>query len=118
MYDEATTLPSNGFVKEMKHVPHIARGTLNIYSEYFALWANYGALSVSLLVNPSRAEQLSGNLFTSGISLRQYCLSRTEQAWNLLISNMNITVEERIALVNHTLENFYNVSIILCLALK
>lgn len=109
MYDEATTLTSDGFVKEMKHVPHVTRGTLNIYSEYFTLWANYGALCVSLLMKPSRAKQLSGTVFTSDLSLQQYCMSRTLQAWNLLSSNLNITVEEKEVLVNHTLERFYMV---------
>ena len=105
LYDVATQLSDDGFDLEHKHLLHTTRGTLNIFSRYFTLWANYSALCLSLLIDPTLADQLRGEVFSSGLPLRHYCFSRARKAWQLLSRNMNITVEERVQLVNQTIEH-------------
>ena len=109
LYDVATSLSDDGFVKNLQYIPHMTRGTLNIHSNYLTLWANYGALCICLLMDPILSEKLKKSMFSSHLPLRHYCLSRTLEAWHLLSSNLNITMEERVALVNHSLEGYYKV---------
>ena len=110
LYDIATQLSVDGFDQEHTQLMHTTRGTLNIYSRYFMLWANYSTLYLSLLTDPSLAEELEGKVFSSGLPLRQYCVSRACETWQLLSQNMNITVEERVHLVNQTIEHYHMVA--------
>ena len=112
LYDVATSLSDDGFVKNLKYIPHMSRGTLSIHSNYLTLWANYGALCICLLMNPILSEKLTEteeSIFSPCVRLRHDCFSRTLEAWQLLSSNLNITTEERVALVNHSLEGYYKV---------
>ena len=110
LYDIATQLSDDGLDQEHTQLMHTTRGTLNIYSRYFMLWANYSTLCLGLLTDPSLAEELEGKVFSSGLPLRQYCLSRASETWQLLSQNMNITVEERVHLVNQTIEHYHMVT--------
>ena len=110
LYDIATQLSGDGLDQEHTQLMHTTRGTLNIYSRYFMLWANYSTLCLGLLTDPSLAKELEGEVFSSGIPLRQYCLSRASETWQLLSQNMNITAEERVHLVNQTIEYYYMVT--------
>ena len=110
-YDVATFLSDDGFPADPKRTSHMTRGTLDLHSCYLTLWANYGALCVSLLMDPNLSEKLKEGMFSAHIPLRHYCFHRTQQAWHLLSSNLNITIEERVALVNHSLEGYYKVKL-------
>ena len=105
-YDSATNLSEQGILRSHE-VQFSTSGTLNLQSRYFTLWANYGALCISLLIDPLRSKRLEKLIFADGLSLRHHCLTRAKQMWKLLSDNMNITVEERVAFVNNCLENYY-----------
>ena len=110
LYDMATKLSNDGFNLEHKQLLHTTRGQLNIYSRYFTLWANYSALCLSLFMDSTLADQLiEAGMFSPGLPLRHYCFTRATDAWQLLCRNMNITVEERVQLVNQTIEHYYMV---------
>ena len=108
-YDVATKLSDDGFNLKHKHLLHTTRGTLNIYSRYFILWANYSSLCLSLLMIGDQ-ESFREKMFSSLLPLRHYCLSRASETWQLLSRNMNITVEERVQFVNQSIEHYYKVS--------
>ena len=109
----ATKMPSDGLDLDHDHLLHTTRGTLNIYSRYFILWANYSSLCISLFMDSTLADRLiEEGVFSPGLPLRHYCFTRASEAWQLLSKNMNITVEERVQLVNQTIEYYYTVSCI------
>ena len=112
-YEMATNLSSSGLNLDHDHLLHTTRGTLNTYSRYFILWANYSSLCLSLFMDATLADQLideAGVFSPRHRSLRHYCFTRASEAWQLLSNNMNITVEERVQLVNQTIEHYYMVS--------
>ena len=106
LYDSATTFSDQGILRSHE-VRFSTSGSLNLQSRYFMLWANYGALCISLLIDPLRSKRLEKVIFTDGLPLRHHCLTRAKQMWKLLSDNMNITVEQRVAFVNNCLENYY-----------
>ena len=109
-YDAATR---QGFANMI----YVTRGTLSLQSRCFVLWANYGALCINLFVKPSCSKELRNVVFskTDGLPLRHFCLDKAKDAWKQLSVILNITAEERVALVNHCLENLFMVMSFCCM---
>ena len=83
--------------------------TMSLQCYYYTLWANYGALCMGQLLNPSIAEKLKGTLFPEDFPVQQHCFTKMTELWNMLSQYLNLTAEHRFTLVNTCLGRVYEV---------
>ena len=84
--------------------------TMSLQCYYFTLWANFGALCMGQLLNPSTAEKLKGTLFPENFPVLQHCFTQMLGLWDMLSQYFNITAEHRLTLVNTCFGKVYEVS--------
>ena len=85
---------------------------MGIQCMYFTVWANYGALSIGLLIDLLRCSSPLDNMFSDDVHIDHHCWLKMEESWRLLYENTNLTTEESALLVGNCLGNIYKVGVV------
>ena len=106
VFDEKGRLPNDVLLSPMK-------SRMGIQCMYFTVWANYGALSVGLLIDLLQCSSPPHNLFSDDVHIDCHCWLKMEESWRLLCENTNLTMEESALLVGNCLGNIYKVGAVI-----
>uniref|UniRef100_A0A1X7VIM8 Uncharacterized protein n=1 Tax=Amphimedon queenslandica TaxID=400682 RepID=A0A1X7VIM8_AMPQE len=82
------------------------RKSLTWYSLIFTQWMNYGLLCLSFAVMPSNVENF---IFKQAPDVISKCIERSKELWEMLMTEFNLTHEERKKLVSRGVQNLYQV---------
>ena len=108
-YNKATELNVESVLPGLPQMATNTSCTMSLQCYYFTLWANYGALCMGQLLNPSIAEKLNGTLFPKNFPVLQHCFTQMLGLWDMLSQHLNLTTEHRLTLVNACFGKVYEV---------
>ena len=111
-YDKLTVFDEKGRLPDdVLQSPE--KTAIGIQCMYFTVWANYGALSIGLLVDRLQCSFPVQHIFSHDIHVDSHCWIKMEESWRLLYENTNLTAEESALLVGNCLGNIYKVGIVI-----
>ena len=102
-------LSEKGFCSSQQSFLHVTRGNTSLPCLYFLQWANYACLCVHLL-GLNKDNIVTTELFDDLSSGQHTCLESLEKAWGLFVQNINLTVEQRVMLINLCIGSLLQVS--------
>ena len=110
-YDCGVELSPEGTYGRQDYLSHANRGTYTLHSLYLILWANFAALSVSLLTQPGATEKIHGTVISNWLSIRHYCVSQLRTVWLHIRNNLGISDEERSFFIMRCMKKLFEVSL-------
>ena len=112
MYDKLTVFDEKGRLPDDVLLSP-GKTNMGIQCMYFTVWANYGALSVGLLIDLLRCSSPPHHMFSDDIHIDHHCWLKMEESWRFLYENTNLTTEESALLVGNCLGNIYKVGVVI-----
>jgi len=109
-YDTGVELTPDGLYGHHDYLKHATRGTLSLHSLYLLLWSNFASFSMSLLTQANSERNISGKLLSKTEPAREFCVAQMKKLWVFLGTGLGLSEEEKLMLVNSSLNNLLEVS--------
>ena len=110
LYDYGVELTLEGQLGREEYMTHACRGTYTLHSLYLLLWANFGALCMSLLTQPEAKQGIHGPIISESLPVRHYCVTQLRRLWSHIQNNLGFTDEQRSFFVVKSMNKLYTVN--------